>query len=99
MNNLVLKKIAQIASYYVWPISLLILVVSMPNLYVLRNVGKVAFWLLTGNVFLKPLKVLLPIWPLSLLMTLRREIGIASFWAYLFHSLGMIYLFGLKRLE
>lgn len=99
MNSILIKKIAQIGSYYIYPILLAIAAFTFPSSELFRKFGTLAFWLLTGNLFLRPATVLVRLWPIQLLFTLRREIGIASFWSYVFHSLGMIYIFGLKPLE
>lgn len=70
---------------------------------VLKKLGSLAFLVLTVNLFIKPLSVLWPadLWPkrwIQLGMTFRREMGVATFWLYLFHSMGMIGLFAFDPL-
>lgn len=91
-----IKKIAQIGSYYIYPLLLLSSSLLIPTSDLFKKFGSLAFLLLAGNLFLRPLAVLVRVWPVQLLFTLRREIGVASFWSYVFHSMGMIYTFGLK---
>lgn len=99
MNNLTIKKIAQIGSFYIYPIVLLSSSIAFPSLDLFKKFGSLAFLLLAGNLFLRPLAVLIRIWPIQILFTLRREIGVASFWSYAFHSIGMISTFALKPAE
>jgi sulfoxide reductase heme-binding subunit YedZ len=94
-----IKKIAQIGSYYIYPALLAVASFTFPSLDLFGKFGTLAFYLLAGNLFLRPFMVLVRLWPIQTLFTLRREIGIASFWSYVFHSLGMIYTFALKPAE
>lgn len=99
MNNINFKKTAQTISYYLYPLTLGIIAFAIPSPYIFRQFGSLAFYLLTINLFIKPLNVIFRSKPLQIMMTLRREIGMSSFWSYVFHSLGMIYIYDLDRLK
>ena len=98
-DTVTIKKIARIGSYYVYPIVLAVASITFPSADLFKKFGTLAFYLLAGNLLLRPAVVLVRYSPLQVLFTLRREIGIASFWSYLFHSLGMINTFALKPNE
>ena len=96
MNHLLIKKIVQISSLYVLPVVLAVISFSLPDRWWFGKVGNFALLLLAGNVFLKPVSVLFPHPFIHWFTRFRREIGVASFWSYVFHSMGMLYIYGIN---
>lgn len=87
------RKLIQLASFYLLPLSLAIFAVTLATDSIFVKFGELAVYLVAANLFLKPLSVLVRhplVQPLlAQAMTFRREIGVASFWLYLAHSMGM----------
>ena len=90
MNSL--RKIIQISTYYFLPIVLATGSIVFQNRWIYSKYGSIAFLLLTGNLYLKPVSVLFRNKLFTFISTYRREMGIASFWFYLFHSSGLYLL-------
>lgn len=94
-NWLLITKIMRISSYYLLPLTLLVSSVFLSNgeSRFFAQFGSIALILIMFNLFLKPVALVTKNGIASLLLTLRREIGVASFWFYLFHSVGMVTIY------
>lgn len=85
-----LKKAISISSFYLLPITLAILTYFFPSRDLFSNFGTLALLSLALVLYIKPLSILINLYFLKYLMTLRREIGLTSFYFYLFHAIGQI---------
>ena len=83
------RKAIQILSYYVLPILLAVSAVTWVTDSVFVLLGQAALLAVTANLFIKPVSVIYPHPLFALALTFRRELGVASFWMYLFHAMGM----------
>ncbi len=90
------RKLVQIATYYLLPIGLLGAVLLIGDGHFFKELGEKALLLVALNLYIKPVAVLFKHQLTALALTFRREIGIASFWLYAFHSAGMFISRGLE---
>lgn len=88
-------KLVRIGAYYILPLCLLVSSVffSKGESRFFAQFGEWALWLIMFNLFIKPVALVTKNGIASLLLTLRREVGVASFWLYLFHSMGMVTIY------
>ena len=84
------RKIIQVLSYFVLPVSLAVWSATGAIDSFFVELGGKALLLVALNLFIKPLSVLFRHSLTAQVLTLRREIGVASFWLYVFHSTGMV---------
>lgn len=92
MNIIFLRKYLQIAVYYILPVFLLVLSVSLQNGdEFFEELGEPALKLLIFILFLTPIAQILDWKIFHILRALRREFGVASFWLFFFHAVGLIY--------
>jgi len=61
----------------------------MPSKFLFARFGQGALIIIIAILFLKPVAKILNIKILKRLLIYRRQFGIASFWLFVFHSLGM----------
>lgn len=90
------KQIIRLVAYYLLPIGLVTYSFGLnPPYDFYVELGEVALNLLLLNMFLKPVVMITRFRLLMPLLRFRRELGVASFWAFLFHAGGLIWLGGL----
>ena len=92
---MLLRKILQILCYYVLPLSLFVMT------FWLEGADQKGFFIAAGSIsllliliilFSKPIAVITGLRPLIRIVGLRRELGVASFWFFLIHGAGLIYV-------
>lgn len=95
-----IKKLLQIASYFVLPIFLLIgsLIFQTETDY-FSSLGEASLTLLGFILFLTPIVDITQSKSLKLIRTFRREFGVASFWLFFFHAAGLIYLLNITTIK
>ncbi len=89
------RKILQAIAYYILPIALLIIAFSKTESSTFALLGNTSLILLTLIVFIKPIAVIVKkkfIWNI---VSLRRELGVANFWTFLFHFSGLYYVYNM----
>lgn len=92
----IVRKCLRILSFYVLPLGLLgVSIMNGFDGHFLEELGEPALNILIFILFLTPLTQILDWKILKVLMTWRRAFGVASFWFFLFHAAGLIYV---KRL-
>lgn len=84
-----MKKILSILSYYILPITLLVLNLFFSSKSLSALLGNGAMIIVVAILFLKPLAKITNIKKLKRLLIYRRQFGVASFWLAAFHGLGM----------
>lgn len=94
-----MKKTLSILSYYILPIGLLILSSTIASQDLFVKFGQSAMYLVLFNLFLKPVAKITNIKKLKRLLVYRRQFGIASFWFFAFHGLGMWQTFQLTEIS
>lgn len=82
------KKTLEIISYYILPLSLLVLSLTMASKSLYSNFGQAALIVIVAILFLKPIAKISNIKILKRLLIYRRQFGIASFWLFVFHAFG-----------
>ena len=90
------RTLIQIVTYYVLPLSLLGITLLAGDGSFFKELGEKALLLVALNLYIKPVAVLFKHPLTALALTFRREIGVASFWLYAFHSAGMFISRGLE---
>jgi DMSO/TMAO reductase YedYZ heme-binding membrane subunit len=96
MTNKDFRKLLQLGVYYFLPLGLLIASIAFRfDGEFFEELGRPALNLLIFILFLTPVTQILDWKILKVLMTWRREFGLASFWFFVFHTAGMVYV---KRL-
>lgn len=93
------RKIIQFFTYYLLPILLLSGSIFLNNKWVFSKYGNLAFILLAANLYLRPIAVIINNRYLNILTTYRRELGVGSFWFYLFHAAGFFLLYKIPLLN
>ncbi|MFA6307440.1 MAG: ferric reductase-like transmembrane domain-containing protein [Patescibacteria group bacterium] len=94
-----MKKLLQIISYYLIPLVLLLLTFGIPSRSLFGLFGNTALYLLIFTLFLKPIAKISDIKFLKHLLIYRRQFGIASFWFFAFHAIGMWQIYQLINIE
>lgn len=93
------RKVTHLLIYYLLPLALLVVSIARPQRGFFFEVGEFALYSLILVMFIKPLYVLIPWHFLRKVGTYRREIGLLTFWLFLFHAVGLIYLSDLFSLS
>ena len=95
-----MRKTVQLISYYLLPITLLVYAYLNYEKQTFQTYGDISIWLLTVVLYIKPLSMITRVRFFKILMTYRRELGIASFWPFLAHAVGAIMIrnIGIDRL-
>ncbi len=89
-----ITRVVRIVAYYVLPTMLLVgSLLFGSEVRFIAQFGNAALFLILGNLFLKPVALITKNGIVSLLLTLRREMGVASFWLYIFHAVGMVNIY------
>ena len=82
------RKFSQVIIYYILPLALAILV--WQDIVSFNILGITALYLLFFILIIKPLAVIFKAGWLWKIISYRRELGIAIWWFFIFHGLGMI---------
>lgn len=90
-----LKTMLSVFAYAVVPIAGVLFSILAPSNGIFREFGSWAEAGLVVILFLKPVACILPFAFLKRALTYRRQMGVATFWLALFHSVGLMYLYGL----
>lgn len=85
------RKITHALIYYLLPLVLLLISIFSSDRGLFPQLGNFALYALIAVMFIKPLYILLPWKFLRKIGTYRRELGLLSFWLFLFHAVGLIY--------
>ena len=85
-----MKKIGEIIAFYALPIILLLVTIFFPDKHFFIELGEFAERVLIFLLFIKPLSVIFSSKTLSRAVTYRQELGLVSFWLFLFHAIGLI---------
>lgn len=93
--NSTFRKLTHATVYYIFPLVLILISVNDPGRELLGLFGNATLILLVVILFSKPLAVLFNLKILWKIVGYRRELGILTFWVFLFHGAGMIYLYNL----
>jgi len=93
-----MKKVLKIISYYITPFILLILSTTMSSRSLFGLFGNIALYLVIFILFIKPLAKISDIKFLKHLLIYRRQFGIASFWFFAFHAIGMWQIYNLNKI-
>lgn len=93
------EKALELLSFYLLPAGLFVSALLWPkNSHFYLQLGEVAWILVLLVLFIKPIAVLTRNKTAFRLCMLRRELGVASFWLFIFHAAGLIYNFNLTVL-
>lgn len=84
------RKVIQAISFFLTPLALSVYSVTLATDSFFVELGEIAILLVAFNLFLKPLSVLFRHPLLAQALTFRREVGVMSFWLFVFHSFGMV---------
>jgi len=87
------RKIFQILVYYVTPITLLVFSFITKDSHFFAELGNYSLYLLSAILFVKPIAAISKINFFWDIVSYRRELGILTFWLFLFHSAGLVYLY------
>ena len=90
-----LKRALSIFAYAVVPIAGLFATVFFPSRELFRGMGSVAQAGLLAIIFMKPIAFVVPLRFLQRALVYRRQMGVATFWFALFHSVGFMYTYNL----
>lgn len=93
------RKLLQYSSYYAIPFLLLTTSILIPEKFIFNNFGSLSEILLIAILFIKPLAVIFSSSLLMKILGLRKELGIITFWFFLFHGAGLIYIYELLQIE
>jgi len=93
------RKILSIVCYIVVPLFLIGTSVAFSQKDTFLYFGEVAKILLVGLLFIKPIAVLSKFRVLMITVSFRRQLGVATFWFALFHSIGFLYLYDLTQVS
>lgn len=94
-----IKKSGMILTYYILPVILIILAIMFPERQLFRDLGDIAEYFLILILFIKPIAVLFSSKTLMKIVSYRRTLGIACFWYFVVHMIGLIILLNLKFLD
>ena len=84
------KRVIQVVSYYGVPVILLLMTLSIRDGEMLESFGSISYFFLLLVMFIKPVVKILNIRMLFKTLIYRREMGILTFWFFLFHGVGYI---------
>ena len=91
-----IKKVVSVISYCLLPITLAVVSILLsPNTDYYEELGSAALAILTFILFLTPIVDITNLKTLKLIRGFRREMGLSSFYLFLFHAAGFIYLYDL----
>jgi sulfoxide reductase heme-binding subunit YedZ len=85
-----IRRIIQVVSYYVIPVVLLLLTLLIRDGDLFESFGSISLYLLIAVMFIKPVVKILNIKLFMKLLLYRREVGLLTFWFFLFHAYGLI---------
>lgn len=83
-----MRKTVQLIAYYIFPIALLVYAFLNYEKITFQRYGDISIWLLTLVLYIRPLSMITKVKLFRVLMTYRRELGMASFWPFLGHMVG-----------
>lgn len=92
-----LKPILNSLIYYILPILLILLSIGAKGKHLFNELGQISEYLLIVIILSKPLCIIFNSKILAQIVAFRRQLGVASFWTFFFHTLGLIYLFNLTN--
>lgn len=93
------RKVSSKLVYYLLPLILLVSIVFYPERAYFAFLGNLAEGVLIFLLFVKPLAKLFNSRILQKIVVFRRQLGIATFWLFLFHAGGLIHLLNLISLS
>lgn len=91
------KKFTHLVIYYLIPLLLIYLSYISPAPTFFASLGRYTFYLLLIILFSKPLAVLTGGKFFWKIVSYRRELGVLSFWTFIFHAAGLTYSYQLYR--
>lgn len=96
----IIFKTLQTTSFYLLPLGLLAAsLLFKPNAEFYAELGGYAWYLVMLILFLTPFAQITNLKLLKTLKAWSRELGVASFWLFLFHAAGLIYHYQLTELS
>lgn len=81
--------------YYIFPLTIIIYSYLFPTRELFFTIGHLSKQLLIFLLFIKPIASLFKSKALFRVTTYRRQLGLLTFWLFLVHTLGIIYLYEL----
>lgn len=90
------KKFVDLLCLYIIPAGVFVWSLLLPNNYTFIVMGKISLWLFVFIMFIKPIAVISHNDFFNRRMHYRKQLGILTFWFFLFHALGLIYIMKLQ---
>ena len=93
------KKVIDPIVYYIFPVALIIYCIAFPSRDLFTFVGTLSKQLLIFLLLIKPIASILKSKTLFKVVAYRRQLGLITFWFFLTHTAGLIYLYNIFEIS